>query len=296
MHAKTGVVVVNYAAAALIDVNLGGLSSAELVVVVVDNFSSATERTAVRALASSRGWTCIPNENRGFGDGANVGVASALELGCNVVVLANPDLEIDVPRVRSLATAALAEPRSILAPLVMGTDGLPWGRVGRIDIERGGLRPDGGRIGAPGWVSGACLAISAEAWVGLGGFSGDYFMYWEDVDLSLRCQRAGGRVAMIDEVSVVHSVGGTQGEGRSRLYYYYNCRNRLVFAAKNLTVRQQLRWLLRTPGDVRRVARRDPALSRRQRVVKALPACLHGAAAGAGWMLASGIRKTLRRS
>jgi GT2 family glycosyltransferase len=295
MGAKTGVVVVNYAAEALIEANLGGLSGKELVVVVVDNFSTGTSRTAVRALAEERGWTCVPNQNHGFGDGANVGVASAIQQGCDVIVLANPDLELDEARVRSLATSARAEPWSIVAPLVMGTDGLPWGRLGRIDIEHGGLRPAGDRIDSPRWVSGACMAISVQAWVRLGGFSDDYFMYWEDVDLSLRCQRAGGSVRLLDEVRAIHSVGGSQGEGRSRLYYYYNCRNRLVFAAKNLTPGQQVRWLLRTPEDVRRVARRDPSLSRRQRVTKALPPCLRGAAAGSGWMLVSALRRILGR-
>jgi GT2 family glycosyltransferase len=139
-------------------------------------------------------------------------------------------------------------------------------------------------------VSGACLAITSQAWLALGGFSADYFMYWEDVDFCLRCQRAGGSIVLLDEVRVTHSVGGTQGTGRSRLYYYYNCRNRLVFAAKNLSGDQQLAWLLRTPSDLRKVVRRDPAIPRWQRLRKALPPSLHGVAAGAAWMLRSAIR------
>lgn len=49
-----------------------------------------------------------------------------------------------------------------------------------------------------------------------------------------------------DTVTVVHEEGGTQSKSRvstkSPTYIYYNCRNRLVFAARNLTPEQQLHW------------------------------------------------------
>lgn len=293
MAAKLGVIVVNYASHHLIERNLR--ITGDLTVVVVDNFSTDAERAAMVALARARGWTCVRSENHGFGDGANAGVSEALSQGCEAVVIANPDLEIDSVQASQLAMAAL-DSAGIVAPLVVSPDGEPWGQLGTVDVRAGRVRSRVSLDANPSWISGACLAVSASTWRCLGGFSKDYFMYWEDVDLSVRCQRAGGSVIVLDQITVVHEVGGTQGLGRSRLYYYYNCRNRLVFAARNLTAGQQLRWLLLTPGDVRRVARRDVSLSRRQRVVKAVPACLRGVAAGVGWMVAHNLRRRSRRS
>ena len=48
------------------------------------------------------------------------------------------------------------------------------------------------------------------------------------------------------DVVAVHSVGGTQGESKSALYYFWNCRNRLLFAAQHLGPRDRRRWAWRT--------------------------------------------------
>ncbi len=288
MGGQIGLIVVNYASHRLIEANLGvtdGLS-----VIVVDNFSTPAERVSTAALCLAKGWECVPSANDGFGAGVNLGVATATERGCAVVVVANPDLAIDRSVVVKLAAAALARPDDIVSPLVLSGDGTPWGRLGTIDIPGGRLWSTRGTSDQPAWISGACFAVSTRTWQELGGFSDDYFMYWEDVDLSLRCQRAGGNVIVLPDLTAVHEVGGTQGSGRSALYYYYNCRNRLVFAAKLLTSREQLKWLLLTPADIRRVARRDSALTRWQRLRRAFPSCLHGASVGAWWMLTHRFR------
>jgi GT2 family glycosyltransferase len=66
-------------------------------------------------------------------------------------------------------------------------------------------------------------------------------LYWEDVDLSHRVVSAGGELVILDDVTVEHAQGGTQavghssaGEPKSATYYYYNIRNRLLYAALHL--------------------------------------------------------------
>jgi GT2 family glycosyltransferase len=125
-------------------------------------------------------------------------------------------------------------------------------------------------------------------WERLGGFDEDYFLYWEDVDLSHRCDLLGGRLIVRADLTAVHDAGGTQdrasGRAKSATYYYYNCRNRLVFAAKHLGRRDQLRWLVRTPADARRVLLRG---GRRQLAHpgRTVWPALTGSLAGAGWLL-----------
>jgi hypothetical protein len=50
----------------------------------------------------------------------------------------------------------------------------------------------------------------------------------------------------------VHDEGGTHGRtdgpAKSALYYRYNCRNRLAFAARHVGRRRLVRWILTTPG------------------------------------------------
>lgn len=289
---RIGVVVVNYGDPELVRRNLL-VSDDDLVVVMVDNFSTPANRDAARALARDQGWILVAGPNLGFGAGMNAGVGRALEDGCQAVVLVNPDLRIGAAQVRKLAGAALAEAASLVAPVIRDGSGEVWGRLGCVDVRAGRLFSRSDTRSDLHWLTGACLAVSAATWSMLGGFDEDFFMYWEDVDLCVRLQQQGGALRVLSGVEVVHDVGGTQGVGRSRLYYYYNCRNRLVFAARRLGLRDQLRWLLLTPGDVRRVAVRDPRLSRWGRVRRALPACLAGASAGTLWMARANARELM---
>ncbi len=92
------------------------------------------------------------------------------------------------------------------------------------------------------------MMINEAAWSAVGGFDEDYFLYWEDIDFSLRVEDAGGRLILVDDVSAVHDEGGTQGVGspdkraKSPTYYFYNIRNRMLLADKLMDDRTVRRW------------------------------------------------------
>lgn len=54
------------------------------------------------------------------------------------------------------------------------------------------------------WVNAACLVLPAQVWRNAGGFDASYFMYCEDVDLSLRLRLAGLTLVRAP-VQVVHA-------------------------------------------------------------------------------------------
>lgn len=54
------------------------------------------------------------------------------------------------------------------------------------------------------WVNAACLVLSRESWLRLGGFDEGFYMYCEDVDLCLRLRVQGGELRR-GEVPVVHA-------------------------------------------------------------------------------------------
>lgn len=93
--------------------------------------------------------------------------------------------------------------------------------------------------------------VGRELWEELGGFDEEYFLYWEDVDLSVRATRIGAALIVETGATAVHDEGGTQHghEQKSDLYYYFNIRNRLLFAARNLPPADIRRWLRSTPAE-----------------------------------------------
>jgi N-acetylglucosaminyl-diphospho-decaprenol L-rhamnosyltransferase len=287
-RSRVGVVVVNFGSHALLERNLGSvdLGSIDAHAVVVDNFRSDADTAAMVALAEDRGWRVETiSGNVGFGAGVNAGADAAISDRCDVLIVANPDLAVTTEVVARLADAVRADPKVMISPRVVRPNGDVWFAGGHVSIDEGRVRsvpaPDGERT--PGWLSGACLAIHRDLWNTVSGFDDTYFLYWEDVDLSYRVRRAGGRLEVRGDLFAVHDVGGTQHaagqRAKSSAYYYYNCRNRLLFAARHLSRRDRLRWAVRTPADLRRVLLRG---GRRQLLnpgVSIVPA-IRGALAG----------------
>lgn len=255
---RPAVLVVNYGSHALVEDNLGRTRMREgTFVVVVDNFSSDHERERISVLAEREGWELLrPSENLGFGAGMNLAAAHAVERGATSLVLLNPDAHLIGDGVAALAAHVEADPSVVVSPVVERPDGRHFASEMELDLDTGEVRRvrDGRRYdNSASWLSGACLAISPSLWRRIDGFDDDYFLYWEDIDLSVRAERAGARLVVDPGIRAVHSAGGTQVEhaeqrGKSPTYYYYNVRNRLVFAAQHLDAASQRRWRRRSLG------------------------------------------------
>jgi N-acetylglucosaminyl-diphospho-decaprenol L-rhamnosyltransferase len=74
-------------------------------------------------------------------------------------------------------------------------------------------------------LSGACLAIPLENWRRIGGFPGEFFMYHEDVDLSVRLRMEGGAVGIEPSAVVAHDYDFSASADKWRWLE----RNRLAF-------------------------------------------------------------------
>lgn len=258
------IVVVDYGSSALLAEHLVAVEHElpEALIVVVHNPTSAAECQAVEALVTERGWTAVyPTDNLGFGGGVNVGVIAALESATTtMLMLLNPDASIGAEATALLVERARRDPLALVGPTVRRPDGRPWSSGHLLSMHSGAMRSLGSAAPAddPGpwmpWLSGACLVLSATLWRAVGGFDEDYFLYWEDVDLSKRVLDAGGSIVFLPEALALHDEGGTHDDGtggsraKSPTYYYYNVVNRLRFAAVHLDQDLRRRWLRSSPS------------------------------------------------
>lgn len=240
-----GIVTVNYGAPDLIKRYAvpRKLPSGRMRFFVVDNFTSTHNADAVSALASEHRWTAVPlPDNGGFSRGCNAGAQAAIEAGATMLVFVNPDVDISVAVLEALAEHLEANPKSLVSPaLVEPARAKPF--LGAATKLSDGQTTAADSPDSFNWLSGAALAMTVQTFQDLGGFDEDYFMYWEDLDLCYRAGKAGYDLDVLTEVTATHDVGATQGtEHKSPLYLHYNCRNRLVFARKNLPGLTRAAW------------------------------------------------------
>ncbi|MDR0436522.1 MAG: glycosyltransferase family 2 protein [Propionibacteriaceae bacterium] len=244
-------------------------------IVLVDNNDANEQNVTVAKLADDPAVrVVVPGGNVGFAAGVNAGAAVALELGASLLWFVNPDTVVDARAANQLAETLLAGDADLVSPLL--TTGSPTAeRIlfagGNLDMTRGlSTHADEGKpvTAAPTgllpctFITGAAPMIAAAAWQALGGFREDYFLYWEDAELSYRARQAGLRLAVVGAARAWHAVGGSSAisAGHSRAAHYYYSRNRLLFARDSAHL---LGWLLGrglpyTVADLIWTLRREP--------------------------------------
>jgi N-acetylglucosaminyl-diphospho-decaprenol L-rhamnosyltransferase len=186
--------------------------------IVVDNDSPDDSAAVARELAPAVKIVTM-GRNRGFAGGANVGAASATG---DLLVILNPDA-MPLPGWGEEIRRPWLEGRgwSAWQGLVAGAEGVAINSAGNpvhfTGIVWAGMH-DEPLSAAPGpgpitAASGACLAVPLEVWRRLGGFAERFFMYHEDVDLSLRLRLMGETVGIEPRAVVAHDYEFTASAG-----------------------------------------------------------------------------------
>ncbi len=181
---------------------------------IVDNASSDDTLATVREIAP-QAVIVETGRNAGFAAGANAGARAARG---DLLLFLNPD-----------ATPAPGFLDAIRAPRGdwSAWQGLVTADAGRAVNTSGGIVHFTGIAWAGrspersarevAFVSGACLAVPRALWDRAGGFSEPFFMYQEDVDLSLRLRLAGGRLGVEPAAIVDHDYEFAKGAAKWRL-------------------------------------------------------------------------------
>lgn len=201
--------------------------------IVVDNKPGDGCAELVRELAPE-GRIVAPGGNSGFAGGCNAGAAAA---GGDLLVILNPDAAPQ-PGFGETIRRPWVEQRGWDAWQALVTDGggecinsagnpihftgIVWaGGHGRPVSEA----PAAGEVAA---ASGACLAIPLASWRRIGGFPTEFFMYHEDVDISVRLRAAGGAVGIEPAAVVAHAYEFSANADKWRWLE----RNRLAFLVR----------------------------------------------------------------
>jgi GT2 family glycosyltransferase len=192
----------------------------ELDVVLVDNES---EPAALGRLLDGRGRVeAVPlARNTGLAGGANAGIERAFADGASHALLLNDDVLLEPGCVAALLESAgdgAAAAPTIDAPGAEAFAGAA------IDWRRGFGRHEPGALD---YLTAAALLVPVGVWERVGPFDASLFLYYEDVDWSLRARAAGVPLRVASAARASHVGGASTGGGAGPTWGYYSTRNRL---------------------------------------------------------------------
>ena len=224
-------------------------------IIIVDNNSSDNSVSVFEKYISihkREDITLIKNlDNLGFAGGINTGLVHAREQGFEYIGVLNPDAIADKKWCRALVDELSAHlDCSIATGIMQRRDGktldttgdfyTTWGLPG----PRNRDEPVENAPSKPGEVFGATgggAIYRAAIFDDIDMFDEDFFMYYEDVDLSFRAQLAGWKVRFTPEAIAYHKVGASSKKVPG-LAVYNTFKNLPLVFIKN--VPRQLFWYI----------------------------------------------------
>lgn len=172
--------------------------------------------------------------NSGFAHANNVGIQYAMEQGYEYVLLINEDTVADPSLIQKLLK--YADNKTAVIPLIYmnGSKTKVWYAAGKLDFEKcrvincqENLKS---RVTEVTFMTGCCMFIHTDVFREVGLFDENFFMYYEDTDLSLRMYEHQIKMLYVPDTYVWHRL---QGKTKKPYYAYYMTRNKLYFLKKH---------------------------------------------------------------
>jgi GT2 family glycosyltransferase len=165
--------------------------------------------------------------NGGFSGGMNLGIRAALAEDFSHIGVLNNDTTVSPDFGSRLLHEISRHPGAVLAgSIVDAATGLPSHGIGVIEPRTLQVRHvfEIDYAGKVDFVSGCFLVAPSGVWNRVGIFRDDYFMYAEDVELSLRLKKADVPIVYCPSLTIRHQ-GGASADKSQMPKDYYRMRN-----------------------------------------------------------------------
>lgn len=250
-RSRLSVVIVSWNCRSLLQSCLESISNSEIVseIIVVDN---ASEDGSCDALAQyyPNATVIELDENVGFGKACNLGAKLA---SGDFLLFLNPDAAasssalVDVAEFMDKPESAdvgICGVQLLDASEQVSRSCSRFPSVARILAHAIGLDRLDPRFGSSmaDWphdstrtvdqLIGAFFVVRRSLFECLGGFDERFFVYFEEVDFSLRARREGWRSVYLADVQAFHLGGGSSQQVKSRRLFY-SLRSRLIYSSKH---------------------------------------------------------------
>lgn len=236
----------------------------DLHVLVIDNFPENPINIDTNDYADLKLEVIFNKENLGYAGGNNVGINYALKNNADYISILNNDTLVDPNFLSELVKQSEEKGDGIFVPKIYFAKGFEfhkdrysekdlgkviWYGGGKIDWEnvygshKNVDEVDNGQfnqIEFTDFATGCCFLISKKIIEKIRGFDEDYFLYYEDIDLSMKVKKLGFKIYFVPSSIVWHKNAGSSGGSGSVLQDYYITRNRLIFGMRFAPLRAKL--------------------------------------------------------
>jgi GT2 family glycosyltransferase len=212
-------------------------------IIVVDNNSADKSDVYIK---NKYPFACViqTGDNLGFTGGVNRGIKEANKKKPDYIFLLNPDAYIAPSCIRELVNEMERDTNiGMVCPKIYyanpsnkiwfaGSD-IEWNKgltphKGENEIDKGQYD----KICTIDRVCGCAVLINVKNLKTVGLFDNEYYLYFEEVDLSMRFLKNGFTIKYIPSAKCWHAVSSSSGGFFSPLYNYYMTRNNLLFMSK----------------------------------------------------------------
>ena len=215
--------------------SLNNSSYSDFRIIIFDNHSENASYEKLLAKYSGEANIEIleADSNLGFAGGNNYAIRRSLHYGAEAVLLLNNDTEVEKDFLKNILRDW--DFQSVRTPRInyFNDGNSVWYAAGNFNARKG-IVENGDPLenSYVNFASGCCMLLPRKIFSEVGYLDESFFMYYEDVDYSLRLINAGFLIEYISDAIVYHKVGRSSGGKSSRMSIYYNNRNRFYIIKK----------------------------------------------------------------
>ena len=153
-------------------------------------------------------------ENRGFSAGNNPGIQYFLDHGFKFIWLLNNDTIPSVDAVEKTMIFMSQHPDIGIAGMkLVNSDERKTLQVyggGMLNTQKVYTLPNKDPNKECDWICGGSMLVRREVFEKIGLFDEDFFLFFEDVDFSVRAKESGFKLSVIPQVEIIHFGGRSQ--------------------------------------------------------------------------------------
>jgi len=186
------------------------------------------------------------NENLGFGAGFNRGIKYSIAQGAKYILIINNDTIADPNMMTNLLSVLEGDNElGIVAPFIYYYENKEkiWSKGGFINsfsLEQTETQPKkhSKDENMKTFLTGCCLLVKVDVFEKIGMFDEQFFMYYEDLDFSLRCLKNGIKMKTVPEAKLWHRISKSSGGKNNSLERFYMAKSSGLYFRKHMILWQ----------------------------------------------------------